>query len=125
MKVQGAAQVVASQDSSSSYSLESAVTGHHIYKSAWTPFIGEQLGLVPEGDNDHDIYAVAVVKNDSIVGHMPRSISRVSTYFLRHGGSIECFITGHRRFGNGLEVPCTCVHRESKDDPETYCTVGD
>ena len=104
---------MASQEASgsSSYSLQSVVTGHHIYKSVWSPAIGERLPLAREEDNVHDRYAVAVIKNECIVGHMPRSISRVSSYFLMHGGSIECSITGHRRHGHGLEVPCVYVLR--------------
>ena len=97
--------------SASSYSLQSVVTGHHIYKSVWSPTIGETLALEREEDNVHDRYAVTVIRNESIVGHMPRSISRVSSYFLMHGGSIECSITGHRRHGHGLEVPCVYVFK--------------
>ena len=64
------------------YKKESVVRGHHIYKTVWTPVIGEELPVEREEDNQHDQHAVAVVKNGDIVGHMPRSISRVSCFFL-------------------------------------------
>ena len=56
------------------YEKESVVRGHHIYKTVWTPVIGEELPVEREEDNQHDQHAVAVVKNGDIVGHMPRSI---------------------------------------------------
>jgi len=40
------------------------------------------------------------------VGHVPREISRKFWHFLRHGGRSTCEITGRRKCGNGLEVPC-------------------
>ena len=92
------------------YEKESVVRGHHIYKTVWTPVIGEELPVEREEDNQHDQHAVAVVKNGTIVGHMPRTLSGVSWYFLEHGGNIQCRITGRRQFGNGLEVPCVYLY---------------
>ena len=57
------------------YEKESVVRGHHIYKSVWTPVIGEELSVEREQNNQHDRHAVAVVKDDAIVGHMLRAIS--------------------------------------------------
>ncbi len=51
--------------------------------------------------------AVAVVKDDEIVGHVPREISRTLYFFLKQSGSCGlCAITGRRKLGNRLEVPC-------------------
>ena len=67
---------MASQGSNyESYQKVSVVRGHHIYKVIWTPEVGEDLQLRPEDHNEHDTYAVAVVKGGSIVGHVPRSMS--------------------------------------------------
>ena len=95
------------------YEKESVVRGHHIYKASWTPNIGEELSVKREDDNQHDNHAVAVMKNGKIVGHVPRSISRVSWYFLSHGGDITCRITGKRKLGVGLEVPCVYLYAGS------------
>ena len=40
--------------------LESVIRGHHIYKSSWTPLIGETLNTSLELDNEHDKYAVSI-----------------------------------------------------------------
>ena len=50
------------------------IRGHHVYKDIWTPYVGEELSLSPEDDNDHDRYAVAVVKGRNIVGHIPHIV---------------------------------------------------
>ena len=90
------------------FAVDSVVRGHHINKSIWTPFLGEILRAEMEEGNEEDRFAVAILKDGGVVvGHVPRSFSRTFYFFLRHGGSIECKITGHRKFGIGLEVPCT------------------
>lgn len=79
--------------------------GHHIYKENWTPYLGEILLLQAEEGNVHDRHAVAVLRNNETVGHMPRDLLPVSWFFIKRGGSISCTVTGHRKFGVGLEVP--------------------
>ena len=96
---------------SSTWTFNSVIRGHHIYKTIWTPVIDEQLFTKAEDGNEHDRHAVAVTNGEgTVVGHMPRSLLPVSWYFIKNGGSIKCVVTGHRKFGNGLEVPCeyTC-----------------
>ena len=88
------------------FQLPSVIRGHHIYKSVWTPSIGETLALQVDAENEHDAYAVGIVKDSAVVGHAPREVSRIFYYFLQHGGSINAEITGHRKFGHGLEIPC-------------------
>ena len=46
------------------------------------------------------------MKDGAIVGHIPRELSRSYWYFIRHGGTISCEVTGSRQRGIGLEVPC-------------------
>ena len=53
--------------------------------------LGEVLSVKEEEDSEHDIFAVSFEKAGMIVGHV-----EVST---RHGGSIICEVTGHRRLG--------------------------
>ena len=92
------------------YEKASVVKGHHVYKAVWTPFLGEELSVQPEDHNDHDEHAIAVTRDGRTVGHVPRIISRVSWFFLRRGGHIICRITGQRKRGDGLEVPCVYVY---------------
>ena len=85
---------------------------YHIYKNIWDAIIGETLQCERELDNESDRYAVAVKKDGTIIGHLPRIISRACSLFLRRGNFISRRITGHRRYSvdllqGGLEVPCT------------------
>jgi len=57
---------------------ESVVRGHHVYKSVWTPFVGEILDTKREAVNSHDRRAVAVVRDSCVVGHLPQQYSRVA-----------------------------------------------
>ena len=99
-----------SVDDEESFQLESAVRGHHVYESVWTPFVGQLLQVQSESENSHDVYAVAVIFDDAVVGHLPREFSRVAFYFLQHGGRITCEIAGSRKLSDvhnkGLVVPC-------------------
>ena len=49
--------------------------------TSWTPTIEEELPVERENGNQHDDHAVAVIRNDDIVGHVPHSFSRVSCFF--------------------------------------------
>ena len=86
---------------------ESVIRGHHVFKNIWTPRLGEVLLVSQEPGNIHDRQAVALLKADrTVVGHVPREFSRVFWHFLNHGGKVSCEVTGKRKHGKGLEVPC-------------------
>ena len=96
------------------FRIESAVRGYHVYRELWTPTNGEYLGTRMERDNPHDNFAVAVVRGEAIVGHIPRGVSKICWHFLNKGGTISCQITGkrqHCRAAGGMEVPCVYVFR--------------
>ena len=88
------------------FQFESVIRGHHVFKSVWTPYIGETLPLNIEEGNSHDPNAVAIMRYTAVVGHVPREISRVFYFFLTHDGTINAEVIGYRRFGRGLEDPC-------------------
>ena len=54
---------------------DSVLTGHHVYKATWTPFIKETLSVEREEGNQYNKYTVSVVKAGEIVGHGSQSIS--------------------------------------------------
>ena len=57
------------------FSLVGVVPGHHIYKSVWTPLLGEALLVHLETKiNMHDKYAVVVVKGGRIVDNVPHQL---------------------------------------------------
>ena len=84
--------------------------GHHEYHSVWTPRTGEILLLRRQRDNLHDPFAVGVMKESTLVGHVPLSNSKCISFFLsKVGCSGFCEVTGNRvnhGAGFGLEVPC-------------------
>ena len=49
--------------------------------------LGEELAT--KGMNIHDLFAVAVLKSDIIVGHIPRAISAACYVFLGRAGSTK------------------------------------
>ena len=46
------------------------------------PGIGKELSVEKEPGNLHDNFAVSAVKNDYTVGHIPRSLSKMTWLFL-------------------------------------------
>ena len=101
----------------------SCIRGYHIYKDIWIPVIGEELKCIREPANMVDRYAVAVMKDETIIGHLPRKISRIASLFICRGGKIMCRVTGRRRRSSdliqgGLEVPCQLIFRSKKKELE-------
>ena len=92
--------------------VSSCIRGLHVYNNIWEPCVGEELVCSPQMNNPHDCYAVAVCKSGTIVGHVPRVISRLCWLYLSKSDTvIKCFVTGTRRYSSdliqgGLEVPC-------------------
>ena len=88
---------------------DSAIRGHHIYKEIWNPDVEEELQCKMKHGNIHDMYAVAVTREDIVVGHLPRNICTPCHLFLCKGGNISCVVNGATRFSAdlvqvGLEV---------------------
>ena len=53
------------------------IRGYHAYMATWTPVEDEVLRVIPEPTNSVDRNAVAVMKEEHIVGHVP-SLSHIS-----------------------------------------------
>ena len=60
-------------------------SGYHVYKVVWKPTIGKKLQVDQELGNEADKFAVKVVKNNEIVGHLPREYLRNLWYFIARG----------------------------------------
>ena len=98
--------------------ITSCIRGHHVYCNIWEPHVGEELVCSAQNNNTKDHYAVAVYtltpnrEANTIVGHVPRAISRLCWLFLQKPNAvIQCYVTGVRRHSSdlpqgGLEVPC-------------------
>ena len=92
------------------------VRGYHVYQEVWEVCIGEILPCIREVGNRHDPYAIAVKKDDIVVGHLPRKISCICSIFIRRGGEICCTVTNSRRYSadlaqGGMEIPCTLTFK--------------
>ena len=81
----------------------SVIRGHHVYKDIFTPTIGKILQSRSEPDNSYDSFAVAIIENDTIVGHVPCNISVPCDLFLKKGKTISYVITGPRQYSRDLE----------------------
>ena len=68
----------------------SVVRGHHVLKRIWTPVVSEVFTVAREAGNTEDRFAIAVTKDDIVVGHVPRVFSKFCWHFLRLGGTIAC-----------------------------------
>lgn len=76
------------------------ICGYHYYmKRCWILTIGEQFETFPEEDNNSDRHAVAVttLNSQEVVGHLPREISAVVWYFLKHKGMITGEMVGRTK----------------------------
>ena len=93
--------------------LDTHSRGFHAYMDIWNPKIGEELAILKEPENEHDKFAVAVKRNNTVsrdvVGHIGRHISKVIFQFLSLPGSTaSAQVTGgrvNRGAGDGLEIP--------------------
>ena len=58
------------------FTFDSAVRGYQVYKAVWKSTIGDKLQADQELGNEANKFAVKVVKNNEIVGNLPRKYSR-------------------------------------------------
>ena len=66
------------------FTFNSYIRGFYAYKQNWDPVVGRKYSCVTEEKNEHDVYAVAVVNDDKVVGHIPLRLSK--TMFLKLTG---------------------------------------
>lgn len=108
-------------------SFRSVVRGYHVYRVVWTPVVGEELSTQQEHGNPEDLYAVAIIKSDTTVGHIPREISKTCFHFINHDGEINCKITGGKQrsvlLEGGLEVPCVYTFKGKKKLVDKLTTI--
>ena len=65
------------------YEMKLCVRGYHVYQDIYEAAIGETLFCLREPRNSHDRCAVAVEKSGTVIGQLPRKVSRVSSLLLK------------------------------------------
>ena len=97
-----------------------------VYGDIWEAVIGEELDCQRDPSNAIDRYAVAVVKSGTVVGHLPKKLSRIYSLFIRRGGVVRsmCFdiewkVQGLRESEETVKIVChIIIHNEYFD---LYC----
>ena len=105
------------------FSFNSYIRGFHAYKENWDPILGRRYSGSTEEKNERDEYAVAVVYDDEVVGHIPLRLSKIMSMFLKLTGlQMEVEVTGkYVKQGPGcrLEIPCK-YHVSGQEKPAAW-----
>ena len=54
------------------FEIDSYIKGYHVYQNIWMPKLEEMLPAIPEPTNPVDKYAICVIHEEKIVGHLKR-----------------------------------------------------
>ena len=107
------------------FSAACCIRGYHIYNWAqWAAEIGSILTSEPEkrsGALAEDRYAIAIISNNQTVGHVPNFLSKLTFFFLKHGGTLTVKVTGERRYSfdlpqGGMEIPAEFIYKSEKKE---------
>ncbi len=52
--------------------IASCIRGYHIYQTIWQAALGETFDCIRETQNSKDRYAVSVIKDGQVIGHLPK-----------------------------------------------------
>ena len=63
---------------------------YHVYKEIWDAVVGQEFPSKCEYGNRVDPFAVAVVRGDTVIGHVPRKILSIYSLYRRDGSSTVC-----------------------------------
>ena len=92
----------------SEFSIVSCIRGFDVYRDIWTPVLDEALVCAQQSGNPHDHYAVSMLKRGTIVGHLPKKISRLCPLFLGQGRCIIATVTGDCQHSHDLPQGGPC-----------------
>ena len=84
-----------------SFTSECCIRGYHFFQSFWEAPVGSVLIAKHEDDPQsliHDKFAIALVSNDSLtVSHIPKFMSKLTYFSLKHGENIKSEIIGGKK----------------------------
>ena len=100
------------------------VPGYHIFKSFWDAPIGSILSAKHEDDPQslvHPKHPIALINIESVtVDHLPKFLSKLAHFFVKHAGKIRCEITVSKRCyfdleQGDLEIPAKIIFQNSNE----------
>ena len=95
-------------DKANSFSFNSDARGYHAYMKIRNPVDGAVLVCTRETDNPHYNFAVSIIRNSYVLGHVPLGLNKTFSNFLSLPVStMLCIVTRkrlNRRAGLGLEI---------------------
>ena len=102
------------------FEMDSFIKGYHAYRFDWNPKVNEVLKAIPEPTNPVDKYAVCVLVDEEVTGHLKRGkdgrFAKTIFYFLRADPHSSCIATVKGKAvnlgdGEGMQVPCKLTLR--------------
>ena len=94
------------------FTVECCVRGHHVYQKEWEAEIGSKLTAQYETWTG----ALALKQKEVIVGHILKFLSKITYFYLKHGGDLLVEINGKRQYSRdlpqgGMELPALHVFK--------------
>ena len=95
-------------DKANSFSSNSYAIGYHAYMKIWNSVDRAFLVCTGETDNPHDNYAVSIIRNSYVVGHISLGLRKTFSDFLSFPVSTKLYIVTRKKIngwaGLGLEI---------------------
>ena len=107
------------------FSAACCIRGYHIYNwTQWAAEIGSILTSKPEKRPDalvEDKYAIAIISNNQTVPHVPKFLSKLTFFFLKHGATLTEKVATERRYSfdlpqGGMEIPVEFIYKSEKKE---------
>ena len=101
------------QRSRDPYFCRKRIRGYHTYQAQWNAEVEAKLNTAPDTRPAalvEDKYAIAVKHDEQRVGHVPKFLSKLTFFFLKHVGKVIFKVNGPKRYSvdlkqGGMEVP--------------------
>lgn len=83
------------------YGFTGVIHGHHIYKGIWTAFVFVgKIQCVKQEIHNKKLLAIAIMKAETITGHVPHKVSFV----------IPLILSKFQLLFSGVTLPCVWVY---------------
>ena len=101
------------------FTVQCCIRGYHTYQAQWNAEVGAKLNTARDTRPAalvEDKYAIAVKHDEQTVGHVPKFLSKLTFFFLKHVGKVIIKVNGPKRYSvdlkqGGMEVPAEFCFR--------------